>query len=222
MQLSWQLSQQDKRWICERSYQKSLADGKVEFFFYDTCPFVQRYYQQKWANNIGRCFLDSFHSFAMHASQAQKAQLATYRDKHFLLTNLVYCLLVLVPFALEVFLCSSWALKLQLPPYSKIWTVVCFHCAVIHNGLFGISEWLKFEIENWWNSIHCWVLVKIDINISLIATSCSQKGVVCCSKPNSASCIPDGMDSQQTLHLSSASCTEPTTMLPAWAFVFLA
>lgn len=60
-QLSWQLSQQDKRWCCERSYQKILANGKAELFFYDTVPFVQRYYQKKWANSIGRCRFCSLH-----------------------------------------------------------------------------------------------------------------------------------------------------------------
>lgn len=55
LQLSWQLSQQDKRWFCERSFQKILSGGKVELFFYDTVPFVQSYHSRKWASSIGRC-----------------------------------------------------------------------------------------------------------------------------------------------------------------------
>lgn len=35
----------------------SLANGRVEMFFYDTVPFVQKYYQKKWATSIGRCCL---------------------------------------------------------------------------------------------------------------------------------------------------------------------
>lgn len=60
LQLSWALGQQDRRWFCERSYQKVLAKGKVEMFFYDTCPFVRRYYQTTWATNIGRYLLEAW------------------------------------------------------------------------------------------------------------------------------------------------------------------
>ena len=55
VQLSWELAARDKRWFRQRSFQKSFADGRVDMFFYDTVPFVQRYYQEKWATNIGRC-----------------------------------------------------------------------------------------------------------------------------------------------------------------------
>ena len=69
LQLSWALGQQDNRWFCERSYQKILAKGKVEMFFYDTCPFVERYYQKTWASNIGMYplgALENGYSFAQH------------------------------------------------------------------------------------------------------------------------------------------------------------
>lgn len=55
MQLSWELGARDKRWFCGRAFQKTLADGRVDMFFYDTVPFVQKYYHKKWATSIGRC-----------------------------------------------------------------------------------------------------------------------------------------------------------------------
>ena len=59
VQLSWELGEKDKRWFCERAFQKQLADGKVELLFYDTVPFVQKYYKKKWASSIGRCYPDA-------------------------------------------------------------------------------------------------------------------------------------------------------------------
>lgn len=52
-QLSWELGARDKRWFCQRAFQKSFANGRVDMFFYDTVPFVQRYYQTKWAASTG-------------------------------------------------------------------------------------------------------------------------------------------------------------------------
>ena len=46
----------DARWHLQRAYQLSLAGGRAELFFFDTSPFVQKYYQTAWADRVGaRC-----------------------------------------------------------------------------------------------------------------------------------------------------------------------
>ena len=43
----------DARWHLQRAYQLSLAGGRAELFFFDTSPFVQKYYETAWADRIG-------------------------------------------------------------------------------------------------------------------------------------------------------------------------
>jgi hypothetical protein len=43
-QLNISLANLDPRWHCERSYTHKTAGGRVELFFIDTSPFLQRYY----------------------------------------------------------------------------------------------------------------------------------------------------------------------------------
>lgn len=43
-QLNISLANLDPRWHCERSYTHKTAGGRVELFFLDTSPFIQRYY----------------------------------------------------------------------------------------------------------------------------------------------------------------------------------
>ena len=46
----------DARWHLQRAYQLPLAGSRAELFFFDTSPFVQKYYETAWANRIGaRC-----------------------------------------------------------------------------------------------------------------------------------------------------------------------
>ena len=43
----------DARWHLQRAYQLSLAGGRAELFFFDTSPFVHKYYETAWADRIG-------------------------------------------------------------------------------------------------------------------------------------------------------------------------
>ncbi|KAI3430746.1 hypothetical protein D9Q98_009158 [Chlorella vulgaris] len=56
-QLNFQLANREasRRWHLQRSYTRSLAGGKVDFFFIDTSPFILRYYdkQNTWAHCTG-------------------------------------------------------------------------------------------------------------------------------------------------------------------------
>jgi len=54
MQLNKRLRDRDKRWQCERWYEKKLMGGQAEIFFIDTNPFILDYHLQPWANNTGR------------------------------------------------------------------------------------------------------------------------------------------------------------------------
>ena len=53
LQLGAELPRRDSRWICRRSFTRSLAGGALDIFFYDTNPFVQYYYNRSWAGNAG-------------------------------------------------------------------------------------------------------------------------------------------------------------------------
>jgi hypothetical protein len=48
-----ELVRRDWRWNCGRSYKMQLAGGRVDVFFIDTSPFVQKYYERNWANFTG-------------------------------------------------------------------------------------------------------------------------------------------------------------------------
>ena len=52
-QLDAALVAADARWHLQRSYQVRLAGGRAELFFFDTCPFVQKYYEAEWADRVG-------------------------------------------------------------------------------------------------------------------------------------------------------------------------
>ena len=52
-QLDAALVAADARWHLQRSYQVLLAGGRAELFFFDTCPFVQKYYEAEWADRVG-------------------------------------------------------------------------------------------------------------------------------------------------------------------------
>jgi hypothetical protein len=43
----------DARWHLQRSYQLRLGGGRAELFFFDTSPFVQKYYETRWAERVG-------------------------------------------------------------------------------------------------------------------------------------------------------------------------
>ena len=53
VQLNKRLRERDKRWRCERWYEKKLMSGQAEIFFIDTNPFILDYHSQPWANNTG-------------------------------------------------------------------------------------------------------------------------------------------------------------------------
>lgn len=48
-QLNMSLTNLDPRWHCERAYTHKAAGGRVELFFLDTSPFIQRYYNNSGA-----------------------------------------------------------------------------------------------------------------------------------------------------------------------------
>ena len=52
-QLDIGLTKRDPRWHCERSYQMQLAGGAAELFFIDTNPFISRYHNVSWADQLG-------------------------------------------------------------------------------------------------------------------------------------------------------------------------
>jgi tartrate-resistant acid phosphatase type 5 len=52
-QLGAAVMNKDPRWYLERSYERSIAGGQAEVFFYDTVPFVQHYKDQPWYNAPG-------------------------------------------------------------------------------------------------------------------------------------------------------------------------
>ena len=52
-QLDAALVTADARWHLQRAYQLPLAGGRAELFFFDTSPFVQKYYQTAWADRVG-------------------------------------------------------------------------------------------------------------------------------------------------------------------------
>ncbi|KAK9826179.1 hypothetical protein WJX81_004719 [Elliptochloris bilobata] len=52
-QLDTALVAADARWHLQRSYQLVMAGGRVDLFFIDTSPFVQKYYDTEWADRIG-------------------------------------------------------------------------------------------------------------------------------------------------------------------------
>ena len=54
-QLDIGLTKRDPRWHCERSYQMQLAGGAAELFFIDTNPFISRYHNVSWADQLGAC-----------------------------------------------------------------------------------------------------------------------------------------------------------------------
>lgn len=47
------LRQRDKRWHCTRAGQMSLGDNKVDVFFYDTSPFIEKYQNTSWSGLVG-------------------------------------------------------------------------------------------------------------------------------------------------------------------------
>jgi len=52
-QLDAALVAADARWHLQRSYQLRLGGGRAELFFFDTSPFVQKYYETRWAARVG-------------------------------------------------------------------------------------------------------------------------------------------------------------------------
>ena len=52
-QLDSTLMTRDHRWHCERSFTVTLDGGRVEIFFIDTTPIVEKYKEKVWANNKG-------------------------------------------------------------------------------------------------------------------------------------------------------------------------
>jgi hypothetical protein len=52
-QLDYRLALRDLRWHCQRSFELHLADGNLDIFFFDTNPFITRYYNDSWAGNHG-------------------------------------------------------------------------------------------------------------------------------------------------------------------------
>ena len=53
LQLDANLVARDWRWNCKRTFEMSIGGGLADLFFIDTNPFVQKYYEQPWANFTG-------------------------------------------------------------------------------------------------------------------------------------------------------------------------
>lgn len=53
VQLATNLIDRDPRWHCERQYSLQLAEGRVQLFFLDTTPFVNKYRKKSWAKYPG-------------------------------------------------------------------------------------------------------------------------------------------------------------------------
>ncbi len=68
MQLGAAVMNKDPRWYLERSYERSIAGGQAEVFFYDTVPFVLHYRDQPWYNAPG----NNARELTMHISKIQQ------------------------------------------------------------------------------------------------------------------------------------------------------
>ena len=53
LQLDANLVARDWRWNCQRTFEMSIGGGLADLFFIDTNPFVEKYYEQPWANFTG-------------------------------------------------------------------------------------------------------------------------------------------------------------------------